>query len=81
MARQADDVGWLAARMEAHDAVEWRSSAAAAFRHRLAEDLLRVRRCAQAVENAAALLRLHADALDGGSGPLIHAAGGPWGAP
>ena len=59
----ADDVRAAAARAGRTAGVEWSSLAADAFRHSLAEQADGVRRCATAVDDAAAALTAHAAAV------------------
>ena len=60
----SDDVRALADRTAASGDVRWRSTAAEAFRRRLAEEVARVRSTAAALDEGAAALRRHALALD-----------------
>lgn len=74
-----DDVRRLADQALAAAAVHWRSTAATGFRHRLAEEVNRVRASATALEAAAEALVRHAGALDasrpGGGEALFRPAG------
>lgn len=63
----AEEVRAAGARMAAVSAVRWRSSSAAAFRTRLAEQAVAVRRTAGAVDDVAEALNVHARALDDAS--------------
>jgi uncharacterized protein YukE len=60
----ADQVRAAGARVATASSVQWRSSAAAAFRARLAEQAVAVRRAAEAVDDVAEALTGHARALD-----------------
>lgn len=60
-----DDVRQLADRAGAAAAGQWRSTAAATFRQRLAEETARVRAIAAELDDAAEALLRHAAAIDG----------------
>jgi hypothetical protein len=72
-----DDVRRLADQVLCARAAGWRSTAAALFRQRLAEEAARVRAAAGHVDDAAEALRRHAIAVDelerqlGGAGRII----------
>lgn len=59
-----DDVRLLAGQVLACEGVRWRSTAAAGFRRRLAEEAARVRAVAAALDDAAEALLRHATAVD-----------------
>jgi hypothetical protein len=70
--RLGEEVRVVAAQLLAGAEVEWHSLAASAFRARLSEESLRVRRCADEVDAAAAALAAHGCALRdvlGAAGP------------
>jgi hypothetical protein len=60
-----DDVRRLADRTLAAGAGQWRSTAAASFRHRLVDEVVRVRAVAAELDGAAEALLRHAAAVDG----------------
>lgn len=60
-----DDVRLLADRTLHAGSAHWRSTAAAGFRHRLAEEVSRVRAVAAELDGAAEALLHHASAIDG----------------
>lgn len=76
----AEEVRRLAARAVDAGAAGWRSPAAGRFRDRLAEEVARLHRTAGLLEDAAAALRRHADAVeaawDGAAGTVLRAARG-----
>jgi hypothetical protein len=63
-----DDVRRSADRTLTADAIRWRSTAAASFRRRLAEETARVRFVAVELDRAAEALLRHAVAVDGALG-------------
>jgi len=60
-----DDVRRLADQTLAAGTAAWRSTAAASFRHRLAEEATRIRVVAAELDGAADALQRHAVAVDG----------------
>ena len=60
-----DDVRRAADGMLSADTVQWRSTAAAGFRQRLAEQVTRIRAAAAELDAAAEALQRHAVAIDG----------------
>lgn len=60
-----DDVRQLAEQTLVAGNAQWRSVAAAGFRHRLAEEVTRVRAIATGLDGAAEALLRHAGAVDG----------------
>jgi hypothetical protein len=59
-----DDVRRLAEQSRTAGDADWRSTAAASFRRRLAEEVDRVRKSATALDEAAEALHRHAVAID-----------------
>jgi len=59
-----DDVRRLADRTLTAGAAQWRSTAAAGFRHRLIDEVARIRAVAAELDRAAEALLRHAGALD-----------------
>ena len=60
----AEEVRAAAARVATASGVRWQSTSAAAFRERLAEQTVQVRRAAVAVDDVAAALNAHARAVE-----------------
>lgn len=72
----ADDTRRVADRALAAGTSSWQSAAAARFRRRLAEEVERIRSTAGMLDEAAAAMRRHADALDGALAQALRVARG-----
>ena len=62
--RVVAQVRGIAERARDQAGVDWRSTAAEGFRHRLEQEAARIRACAAVLEEAAAAVRAHARAVE-----------------
>jgi hypothetical protein len=72
----AEEVRAAAARVAAASGVRWQSTSAAAFRERLGEQTVQVRRAAVAVDDVAAALNAHARAVEASTPDVAGAVAG-----